>query len=106
MIRTPQVRQKPLGGNIMQHPFEDRITMRRTHRYVLRGTGELGLNLCIPIIVALDCAPTVGIARRSLRVCAPIVICAHGGISGNGEWEDNDAARLIATSFEERENWV
>ena len=48
MIRTPQVRQKPLGGNIMQHPFEDRITMRRTHRYVLRGTGELGLNLCIP----------------------------------------------------------
>ena len=23
---------------------------------------------------------------------APIAICAHGGINGNGEWEDHDAA--------------
>ena len=37
---------------------------------------------------------------------APIVICAHGGINGNGEWEDNDAARRVATSSERRKNRV
>ena len=25
---------------------------------------------------------------------APTIICAHGRINGNGEWEDNDAASL------------
>ena len=35
---------------------------------------------------------------------APIAICAHGGINGNGEWEDHDAARRVATSSEKREN--
>ena len=28
----------------------------------------------------------------------------RAGINGNGEWEDNDAARRVATSFEKREN--
>ena len=35
---------------------------------------------------------------------APTTICAHGGINWNGEWEDNDAARRVATSSEKREN--
>ena len=35
---------------------------------------------------------------------APTTIYAHGGINGNGEWEDHDAARRVATSSEKREN--
>ena len=35
---------------------------------------------------------------------APTIICAHMGINGNGEWEDHDAARRVATSSEKREN--
>ena len=37
---------------------------------------------------------------------APTVIYAKTGINGNGEWEDNDAARRVATSFGERENQI
>ena len=35
---------------------------------------------------------------------SPTIICAHMGINGNGEWEDHDAARRVATSSENREN--
>ena len=31
---------------------------------------------------------------------------ARADINGNGEWEDNDAARRVATSFGERENQI
>ena len=52
-----------------------------------------------------DPAPTVGIAGRSLRgIAAPTIIYAHAGIYGNGVEADNDAARRVATSFEERGN--
>ena len=37
-------------------------------------------------------------------IAAPIIIYAHAGINGNGVEADNDAARRVATSFEEREN--
>ena len=36
----------------------------------------------------------------------PTIICDHVGINGNGEWEDNGAARRVATSFEKRENRI
>ena len=54
-----------------------------------------------------DPAPTVG-RLRGFRCDAspPTTICDHMGINGNGEWEDNDAAHRVATSSEERENWV
>ena len=35
-----------------------------------------------------------------LRRMPPTTICAHMGINGNGEWEDHDAARRVATSSE------
>ena len=37
---------------------------------------------------------------------APTILCAHMGINGNGEWEDHDAARRVATSSEKRANRV
>ena len=40
-----------------------------------------------------DPAPTVGIGGEIVAgYAAPTIICAHGRINGNGEWEDNDAA--------------
>ena len=36
----------------------------------------------------------------------PTIICAHMGINGNGEWEDHDAVRRVATSSEKRANRV
>ena len=41
-----------------------------------------------------------------LRRMPPTTICAHMGLNGNGEWEDHDAARRVATSSEKRENRV
>ena len=37
-------------------------------------------------------------------ITAPTTIYAHAGIYGNGVEADNDAARCVATSFEERGN--
>ena len=52
-----------------------------------------------------DPAPTVGMGGDSVAThAAPTIICDHVGINGNGEWEDHDAARRVATSSEKREN--
>ena len=40
------------------------------------------------------------------HVATKTIIYAIVGIIRNGEWEDNDAARRVATSSEKRENRV
>ena len=37
---------------------------------------------------------------------APTIVYAHIGINGSGEWEDNDAARCVATSSGKRGNRI
>ena len=45
--------------------------------------------------------------QSALRGILPqAIVYARAGINGNGEWEDNDAARRVATSFGERENRI
>ena len=55
-------------------------------------------------VAKMDCAPKVGVAGRTLRGMALPDIYAHAGVNGNGLEEDNDAARRVATYFENREN--
>ena len=45
--------------------------------------------------------------QSALRGILPqAIVYARAGINGNGEWEDNDAARRVATSSERRKNRV
>ena len=45
--------------------------------------------------------------QSALRGILPqAIVYARAGINGNGEWEDNDGARRVATSFGNRENRI
>ena len=57
------------------------------------GRGNLRVAKTPPLQSALR--------GRQRDACGPTTICAHVGINGNGEWEDNDAAHRVATSSEE-----
>lgn len=71
--------------------------------YADGGGGRLGCDAAR--CVATNAAPN----RRhcgegDAAHAAPTIICAYGGINGNCEWGEHDAARRIATSSEKGEN--
>ena len=68
--------------------------------------GESGIRMGGRGNLRVAKTPPLQSALRGDRCgyAAPIAICAHGGINGNGERGDNDAARRVATSSEKWEN--
>ena len=76
-------------------PFED----GRKHVCGGIGRGNLRVAKTPPLQSGVCGVDIVGSA-------APTILCAHMGINGNGEWEDHDAARCVATFSENWENRV
>ena len=66
------------------------------YTYIAMGGGIFALRRPRPY--SRHCGEIVG------GITAPTIIYAHAGIYGNGVEADNDAARRVATPFEERGN--